>query len=108
MNATQPQPRPLPTEFTRRGLHYRQVERTPKAAIYRVISGTQVIGHEVVRIRCARESKLPNGAIAPFRELYPSDEDFGSSGWYFMGTNLEAILQTRAKFEELHVDGATN
>lgn len=87
-------PRPLPLEFNRHGHTYKQLERNDRAAIYSV-SGA---GFELVRIRTAKESKLPGGAIAPFREVYPSDEEFGVHGWYFM-PDEEAKM--RQRFNEL-------
>ncbi len=93
-------PRPIALTFNRHGFTYTQLQRQNKAAIYRV----ERAGFEVVRIREAKESKLPGGKIAPYREVYPSDEEFGSHGWYFLPNQEEAAY---AKYKSL-VHGAAN
>lgn len=91
---TTPSPQPLPHEFKRNGHVYTQVERNDRAAIYSV-SGA---GFEVIRIRIGKETTLPNGKVAPLRELYPNDEQFGRHGWYFMPQEMDKMRQ---KFQEI-------
>lgn len=87
-------PRPLALEFSRNGHVLTQMKRNDHAAIYSVDGRA----FEVVRITTAKEVELPNGKTAPFREIYPNDEDFGRTGWYFMP---EQAAAAQSKFEEL-------
>jgi hypothetical protein len=77
---TEHKPRPLHTEFYRDGMLHKQVRRTGNVAEFSISGG----GCEIIRIRVAKPQKLPNGAIAPWRESYPSTGEFGTRGWYFM------------------------
>jgi len=77
-------PRPLAESFSKHGHTYRQRIRKGFVAIFEVLMGTRLLGFEVVQIRIAPEAKLPGGKTAPVREVYPSDEEFGRKGWYFM------------------------
>ncbi len=94
---TDPFPRPLPLTFNRHDHTYTQVERNDRAAIYTVSHAgrTEVIGFEVIKIRIAKPQKLPGDKMAPLRETYPSDEEFGRHGWYYMRNEQEKM---RAKF----------
>lgn len=104
---SQTNPKPLRTEFARDGLSYKQLKRTPRlqpeptlvttelgAAMYSVSGG----GFEVIRIRLGKPGVLPNGNPLPWRETYPTTEEFGRHGWYFMPTDRG---QAEAKYEAL-------
>lgn len=71
--------RPLSTVVEKHGRKYTQLKRDGNVAMF-VISGG---GFEVIHIRIREEQKLPGGKIAPRRETYPSDEEFGTHGWYY-------------------------
>lgn len=93
-------PRPLVMTFNRHGHTITQSLRTALSAVYQVsdtLTG-QLLGYEVVVIRTVKESNLPGGKVAPFREVYPGDEDFGRTGWHFPATDR---LQAMAKFQSL-------
>lgn len=79
-------PRPLVLPFNRHGHTYSLVEREGNVALVRVADSVTDVtfGFEVVRIRIAQEQKMPGGKIAPVRETYPGDNDFGRDGFYFM------------------------
>lgn len=55
-------------------------------------------GFEVIRIRLGKPGVLPNGNPLPWRETYPTTEEFGRHGWYFMPTDRD---QAEAKYEAL-------
>ncbi len=57
-----------------------------------------VCGHEIVRVRIAKEGKLPGGKVAPLRETYPGDEDFGTHGWYY---DVKQLDEAAGKFQSL-------
>ena len=94
---TQAEPKPLHTEFTRDGMRHVQIRREGNVAMFRLDTG----GVEVVRVRVAKPQKLPNGTFAPWRETYPSNEEFGRHGWYFMP---QQRVDADAKFEQLKTD----
>lgn len=73
-------PVPLPLEFKHKSFGYRQLERNEKAAIYSQSAGDQIAAYEVVKIRTVKP-KIWMGREIPFREVYPSDNDWGSRGW---------------------------
>lgn len=77
-------PVPLPASFQRHGFTYVQLERSGAIALFaiRTPSGG-CVGWEVVRIRVAKQARVPGGKIIPEREVYPSDEDFGTHGWCY-------------------------
>ena len=81
-NSTVPldRPVPLPLEFKHKSFGYRQLERNEKAAIYSQSAGDQIAAYEVVKIRTVKP-KIWMGREIPFREVYPSDSDWGSRGW---------------------------
>ena len=96
-------PRPLPLSFNRHGHTYEQwmVDAARSAAIYKIkLPGKDksLLGYEVVRVRIAKESKLPGGKVAPLREVYPGDEEFGTHGW---GYSPEQLSVATNKFSSI-------
>lgn len=90
-----PTPRPLPEVFNRHGHTITQSLRTAHSAVYQVSDTLtkQFLGYEVIVIKTAKESKLPGGKTAPFREVYPGDEDFGRTGWYLPGGQKDDAMR---------------
>ena len=88
-------PRPLVTEFSRIGVIHRQIRREKNVTMFSV--GAKG-GVEIAVIKVAKPQKLPNGEMAPFRETYPSDSEFGSRGWYYSADQREVAER---KFAEL-------
>lgn len=77
--------RPLETKFNRHGHAYEQIRRQGSVALFAVKSefgGT--LGYEVVKVKVAPAVfiKLTKTHV-PERETYPSDEEFGTRGWYY-------------------------
>jgi hypothetical protein len=83
-NTTAPleRPVPLPLEFKHKSFGYRQLERNEKAAIYSQSAGDQIAAYEVVKIRTVKFT-IWMGKEIPFREVYPSDNHWGSRGWTY-------------------------
>lgn len=96
---TESNPRPLATQFSRDGMRHTLVKRTGNATMFSV----GLCGYEVAVIRTAKPQKLPTGDIAPWRESYPSNEEFGRRGWYY---TRHDIATAEAKFAAL-VEDAT-
>ena len=89
--------RPLPLERRHAGYDMKQVKRDGDFAIY-----SNGDGFEVIRVRKSKGGKMFDKDVPP-SELYPSDEQFGTYGWYFFGPNgreqAEAKLaQLKAKY----------
>ncbi len=75
--------RTVPVEFGANGLKYRQVTRAGQVAVYSVQSKAgKIYGFEVVMLKIAPACTFM-GEFFPDREVYPSNQDFGSTGWYF-------------------------
>jgi len=76
-------PRPIPVEFTTKGLTYRQVKRVKFVAIYAVHNRNgRLYGYEVVVLKVVPAAVF-RGLRIPARESYPHSEQFGKRGWYF-------------------------
>ena len=79
-------PDPLAKEFDKFGFAFRQVHRTPKAAVYEVkpVDGG-AIAFEVVK-PCISKQRIINGSWTecPPYEVYPSSEQWGSRGWTYV------------------------
>ena len=73
------------------GLTARLIERTDKVALYRRSDGVW----EVFLIRIAPE-EIIQGHLYPEREVYPGNEDFGSSAWCYTSEK-----EARKKFNEI-------
>lgn len=74
----------LDDEFTLRGFFYKLLERNDFKAIYSQDDGNGHVWYEVIRIRV-----MPSGFHGYFgvelgeREVYPSDGQWGVSGWTY-------------------------
>lgn len=70
-------------EFGANGLIYRRVKRDGLLAIYSVHSKSgKLYGFEVVILSVAPAAVIM-GQEYPEREVYPCNEQFGVTGWYF-------------------------
>jgi hypothetical protein len=58
---------------------HKQIKRVGNVAMFEVRGA----GVEIALIRIAKPAEMPGGAMVPWREIYPSTEEFGSKGWYF-------------------------
>ncbi len=88
----------VPVEFGANGLRYRQIKRGGSVTLYSVSNKTgKVYGYEVAILR-VQEAEMIMGKIYSKREVYPSNENFGTSGWYFPKSCLQ---EAQAKFERL-------
>lgn len=94
---TESNPRPLVTKFNRDGMTHTQVKRIGNVVMFSV----GICGHEVAVIRTAKPQKLPTGDFAPWRESYPSNEEFGRRGWYYLNNDTASA---EAKFAALVED----
>ena len=85
----------LPAQIKRGSYHYHLIERIGMIAIYEQRSPKnpdRACGYAVVRIRRKKPTKLPNGVILPYREIFPSPSDFGRYGWFYMKKSKEMAL----------------
>lgn len=74
------------------GTIHTQLERTEKAAIYETGRGD----FEVFKIKTAPAQEI-YGKEYPEREVYPSNEDFGSIAWYYMTKEKAYAMYNRIK-----------
>ena len=76
----------------KQGFDYSLIKRDGKIAWYeaRYLNGSELVGYVVIKIRTKKETKLPNGEITPFREVFPSPSEFGKRGWFYMSPNRSA------------------
>jgi hypothetical protein len=90
--------KPLPKEFRRDGLHYRQIAREGNIAIYEQAwtgRAEPSRSYEVIRIRC-REGFQIGGRFAEPAEVYPRSELWGVDGF-----TLSNRDKAWAKFSEI-------
>jgi hypothetical protein len=88
---------PLPRIVRTNKRDYTLVKRTGNIAIYQ--SGDII---EVIRIRIAKPATLPSGTILPWRETYPSSEQFGSHGFvYTPASHRDPLAAAKEKMKEL-------
>ena len=73
----------VPVEFGANGMQYRQIKRNGRIAMYAVIGKAgKRYGSEVV-ILAVHPACSIMGRDYPDREVYPHNEDFGLTGWYY-------------------------
>lgn len=80
----------LPSEFQRGVWNYILLERSGMVAIYEQrhqAMPDKASGFAVARIRCRKESTMPNGKIVSPREIFPAPSEFGKLGWFYMPTS---------------------
>ena len=70
----------LPLNLRKNGFAYTQLLRGRKSAIYRQEVTPEVSYFEVFLIRSKPERSIL-GKIIPAKEVFPADEDFGSTAW---------------------------
>jgi hypothetical protein len=78
-------PNPIRTEFGAHGHWLRQIWRQGDVALYERALSKDKPAHELelVVIKIAKEKLMPNGKLVAAHEVYPSDSDWGRSGWSF-------------------------
>lgn len=74
--------RPLPQSLRKNGFDYNLAYRDAKRAIYRQHVTENCQYFEVFQIRIAKAGTF-KGKNIPEREVFPSDNDFGSTAWTF-------------------------
>ena len=75
---------PLPTQFTKFGFTYAQVQRTTETAIYSQSRHGRIQAFEVVRIRKLPANTFPNGITSPAREAFPGNESWGTDAFTYL------------------------
>lgn len=78
--------RKLEEQLYKNGYKYILHTRSDKAAIYGQYTLDDLenpIMYEVFRVVITKESKLPNGIIAPIHETFPSNSVFGKWAWTY-------------------------
>lgn len=95
--ATEPAMIPLPTEFSRHGYDYKQVERSDNVAIFEQSFEGEFVAFEVFRIKKEKERNIM-GKIYPPAEVVPSTEKWGTYG--FTVRTLERAHMRKAQLEE--------
>lgn len=72
----------------KRGVYsYKLIDRKGMIAFYEQYRSKQlnlITGFVVARIRHGKATKLPNGNLLPYRELFPAPSTFGRYGWFYM------------------------
>jgi hypothetical protein len=72
----------LNIEFTKGGIHYKQLERTESKAIYEQLYEEKNVGYEVIRIGSHSGLTL-FGKEVPASETYPTTDSWGIRGWTY-------------------------
>ena len=95
----------LALEFEAKGWTFEQVLRKGTVCLYRKTkvseSGKMITSWEVVFPIVRRAQRLPGGSVCPHREVYPSDNDWGTRGWTYLSKE-EASRHASAKSTQLH------
>jgi len=86
---------PLDNEFRADGFELKLVKREGDFAIYSKGRGDKIYGYEVIKVKKNKGGEM-FGKMIPPREGYPSNEAFGTWGWYF--PDLE---HAQARFDRL-------
>jgi len=88
----------LPVDFKKYGNLYHQIKREKHKALYSVIQGDRIEGFEVIRVKVspATEFTLSGNTVKlKEKELYPTAEQFGKMGWFYMEkANAEAKYES--------------
>lgn len=87
----------LEKEIRRHGFIYTQIKRTASCALYAVQTKSGgLLGYEVIKIKIAPAvfMKITEKWV-PEREVYPSDEEFGERGWYFINPQEKEKAESR-------------
>ena len=71
----------LPTQFTKSGFTYAQVQRTAETAIYSQSRHGRVLAYEVIQIQHRPAEIMPDGTAYPEREGFPPSEGWGTTGF---------------------------
>lgn len=85
--------RTIPRIIRKNGLTYTQVLRNGRSAIYQVQVTQELTYYEVFWIR-RRPIKELFGKIIPEREVFPSNEEFGTRAWTYpdLGQAIDKLL----------------
>lgn len=90
----------LAANFEAKGWTFEQVFRKASVCLYRKTkvseSGKVISSWEVVLPIVRRAQRLPDGSLCPRREVYPSDNDWGTRGWTYL-TEVEATVAYAAR-----------
>lgn len=88
--------RVIPTEFKKKGFHYKQVKREGGKAIFlQTRTGTDLKNYEVVKIGRHNGYIMGGVKIAP-AETYP-----GSSLWGITGWTCQSLDAAEARYQQL-------
>lgn len=90
---------PLPSQWTRRGIVSRVIRRTGDIVMVQL---GKADCYEVAIVQRHNGYNLPGGRVAEAKEYMPSDEQFGTLGWYYC-----ALDKAEAKFAALVVEANT-
>lgn len=85
-------------EFNRIGHHYTQVLADDEKHIYLYRMDKDGIRYAQYELVKGKKVKNPDGSIV---FIYPSDEDFGTYGWYICGTPKYVTEKVREKWHSL-------
>jgi hypothetical protein len=89
---------PVASELRYAGHTLTQVFREKRIAIYaRAMPDREPHELELVAIRQRPEATLPNGAIVPEREAYPSNSEWGRYAWSFPIREREFVFGLAAR-----------
>lgn len=83
--------RPIPSELKRQGYVMRLVKREGDVSIY-----SKSAGFEVLRVR-RHDGRMIGETVVEPAEYLPSDEEFGTKGWYFIGPNARELAETKMR-----------
>jgi len=97
--------KPLPERFRQKGFELELVQRTKKVALYkRYQSNPAKCHYEVIVVQSHNGRMIGDRFIEP-AEFYPSDSQWGQSGWTFTegmsGSREQALTDAKQRFEEI-------
>ncbi len=92
------------TNFTKNGCLFTQLKRTGNVALW-LRQTPHGPSYEVIIIRITKKDFVIKGVVVTpaGTELYPSNEQFGSLGWYY-----PSLDKAEKKYKELLIDQSEN
>jgi hypothetical protein len=94
----------IPKTFRKGGFDYTHIKREGRIGMFLQKEAERLIGIEVVVIK-QHKKDVPKYNIQEGDERYPSNSDFGNTGWSYGASNdkqlSEALKVARSKFDEL-------
>lgn len=97
----EPDYKPLPKTLSRKSFDYRQISRDEHTAVYEQKHDSLVVGYELFLIRKQEATTMNMGGNEvqlEAKELFPSDNAFGTSAWSF-----RSLESAKKKLKQIYI-----